>query len=254
VSYALLRGGSGIQWPCTPEAPGGTERLYTDGTFNTDADICETFGHNLLTGAEYTEKDRKALDPHRRAILRAADYQPPDEEPDADYPLAFTSGRTIYHFHTRTKTRRTPQLNQAAPGPWVELAADDAEMLGIREGDLVRVESRRGQIDVPARISGIRPGTVFAPFHYGYFDEEAGSGRNGLPRAANEVTLTEWDAVSKQPFFKAGAVRVQKLADGGGMPAPAPTIGAPAPLMTASRVPPTQGGPAAEASSTIEEV
>jgi anaerobic selenocysteine-containing dehydrogenase len=254
MSYALLRGGSGIQWPCTAEAPHGTERLYTDGSFNTDADICENYGYDLVTGAAYTEKDRQALDPDRRAILRAAAYQPPDEAPDAAYPLAFTSGRTLYHFHTRTKTRRAPQLNRAAPGPWVELNASDAERLGINEGDLVRVESRRGRIDVPARITAIRPGTVFAPFHYGYFDEPSDSGPNGMPHAANEVTLTEWDPVSKQPFFKGGAVRVTKLADSGGIPAPAPTIGAPAPLVAASAVPPTHGGSAAEASSTVEEV
>jgi ferredoxin-nitrate reductase len=252
MTYALLRGGSGIQWPCTPEAPEGTEHIYRDGVFNTDADVCETYGHDLPTGATYTETDRKALDPHGRAILRAAEYQPPDEVPTVDYPLAFTSGRTLYHFHTRTKTRRTPQLNRAAPGPWVELSAADAATLGIQEGDLVRLESRRGWIDVPARITGIRQGVVFTPFHYGYFDDRNGSSPNGSAHAANEVTLTEWDPVSKQPFFKAGAVRVVKLADAGGAPSPAPTIGGAAPLVASSSVPPTSGGRSAVALSTIE--
>jgi ferredoxin-nitrate reductase len=252
MTYALLRGGSGIQWPCTSEAPAGTEHIYRDGVFNTDAGVCENYGHDLLTGATYTETDRRALDPDGRAILRAAEYQPPDEEPAADYPLAFTSGRTLYHFHTRTKTRRAPQLNRAAPGPWVELAATDAAELGIHEGDLVRVESRRGWIDVPARITGIRQGVVFTPFHYGYFDDPGSRGPNGAPHAANELTLTEWDPVSKQPYFKAGAVRVMKLADGGGAPSPAPTIGAAAPLVASSSLPPTSGGQAAEALSTIE--
>jgi anaerobic selenocysteine-containing dehydrogenase len=205
----------------------------------------------LLTGATYTETDRRALDPDGRAVLRAAEYQPPDEEPAADYPLAFTSGRTLYHFHTRTKTRRSPQLNRAAPGPWVELSATDAATLGIQEGDLVRVESRRGWIDVPARITGIRQGVVFAPFHYGYFDDPGGSGPNGVAHAANELTLTEWDPVSKQPYFKAGAVRVVKLADAGGTPSPAPTIGGAAPLVALTSLPPTSGGQAAEALSTI---
>jgi ferredoxin-nitrate reductase len=251
MTYALLRGGSGIQWPCTAEAPEGTERIYRDGAFNTDADVCENYGHDLLTGATYTETDRRALEPHGRAILRAAEYQPPDEVPTADYPLAFISGRTLYHFHTRTKTRRTPQLDRAAPGPWVELSAADAAMLEIHEGDLVRVESRRGSIDVPARITAIRQGVVFAPFHYGYFDDPGGS-PNGARHAANELTMTEWDPVSKQPYFKGGAVHVVKLADAGGTPSPAPTIGGAAPLIASSALPPTSGGQMAEALSTIE--
>jgi predicted molibdopterin-dependent oxidoreductase YjgC len=133
----------------------------------------------------------------------------------------------------------------------VELAATDAAMLGIQEGDLVRVESRRGWIDVPARITAIRQGVVFTPFHYGYFDDPSGSPA-GAPHAANELTLTEWDPVSKQPYFKAGAVRVVKLADGGGAPSPAPTIGGAAPLIASSSVPPTSGGQMAEAISTVE--
>jgi anaerobic selenocysteine-containing dehydrogenase len=252
MSYALLREGSGMQWPCTTEAPRGTERLYAEGVFNTDADVCEDYGHDLLTGATYTESDRRALDPDGRAILRAAEYQPGDEEPGGDYPLGLTTGRTIYHFHTRTKTRRTPQLNQAAPGPWVELAAADAETLGIHEGDLVRVESRRGWIDVPVRVTGIRQGTVFAPFHYGYFDDPSGSAPDGAPSAANELTMTEWDPVSKQPYFKIGAVRVVKLANGRA-PAPAPTVGGAAPLVAPGSIPATSGGRAAEAVSVVDE-
>jgi anaerobic selenocysteine-containing dehydrogenase len=252
MSYALLREKGGVQWPCTPEAPNGTERLYSYGVFNTDADVCEVYGTDLFTGASYTETERRALEPHGRAILRAAAHHPPDEEPGLDFPLAFISGRTLYQFHTRTKTRRAPQLNGAAPGPWVELSAADAGKLGVGEGDLVRVESRRGWIDVPARITAIRQGVVFAPFHYGYFDSSRGSGPNGAPQAANEVTMTEWDPVSKQPYFKAGAVRVVKLADGRGVPAPAPTVGGAAPLVTPPTMEPTRGGKAAEAVSTSE--
>lgn len=252
MTYALLGDGSGLQWPCTTEAPHGTERIYRDGVFNTDADVCETYGNDLLTGAAYAETDRRALDPHGRAILRAAEYQPPSEEPSADYPLAFTSGRTLYHFHTRTKTRRVPQLNDAAPGPWVELSAADAEQFGIHDGDLVRVESRRGWIDVPVRLTDIREGVVFAPFHYGYFDSETGTGPNGTPHAANELTLTEWDPVSKQPYFKLGAVRVSKRASASEPLAPVPTVGAAAPLVVSRVAPPTSGGKAAEAISTID--
>jgi anaerobic selenocysteine-containing dehydrogenase len=128
-----------------------------------------------------------------------------------DYPMLLTTGRTVYHFHTRTKTGRAPQLNAAAPGPWVELNPDDAKRLGIADGDLVGVSSPRGAIQAPARICGVRPGVVFVPFHYGYFDVERG---DRIPRAANELTITAWDPVSKQPIFKVAAVRVAKLADG----------------------------------------
>src|SRR4051794_584216 len=72
----------------------------------------------------------------------------------------------------------------------------DAERLGIAEGDLVRVTSRRGVAEAPARIGEIHPAELFLPFHYGYWDEP------GRPRAANELTLYGWDPVSKQPYFK----------------------------------------------------
>ena len=78
---------------------------------------------------------------------------------------------------------------------------------GVSDGDLVRVCSPRGVIEGPARLSGIRRGHVFVPFHYGYWDRDDGSS----PRAANELTLTAWDPVSKQPLFKVAAVRVERV-------------------------------------------
>jgi ferredoxin-nitrate reductase len=224
LTYGKLRGGSGIQWPCTDEHPDGIERLYADGHFNTETNYCETYGRDLLTGAENTEMEHRALAPAGRAFLLTAEYQPPHEEPREEYPFSFTTGRTIYHFHTRTKTARAPQLQNAAPEVWVELSPTDAESLGVGEGDMVRLESPRGQLEARARISGIKEGVVFAPFHYGYFDEP-----DGQPRAANELTITEWDPASKQPLFKVGAVKVTKIADAGGTPAPAPTNTASAP-------------------------
>jgi anaerobic selenocysteine-containing dehydrogenase len=98
----------------------------------------------------------------------------------------------------------------------------------------VRVESPRGRLDARARISGVRKGVVFAPFHYGYWDEPEGAEPNGRPRAANELTITDWDPVSKQPLFKVAAVRVEKLADGDGA-SPAPTTTASAPATVAAR-------------------
>jgi anaerobic selenocysteine-containing dehydrogenase len=86
----------------------------------------------------------------------------------------------------------------------------------VAEGDLVAVESPRGRIEAPARLTGIREGVVFVPFHYGYWDEPEGSEPNGRARAANELTITRWDPVSKQPIYKTAAVRVAKIADGDG--------------------------------------
>jgi ferredoxin-nitrate reductase len=135
----------------------------------------------------------------------------------------------------------------------VELHPTDAESLGVKEGDTVRVESPRGHLEAKARISGIREGVVFAPFHYGYFDQEGGGSPNGHARAANELTTTQWDPVSKQPVFKVAAAKVTKVADNAdGQAAPAPTTAASAPADGADgSVPQTAGGTEAEATEKI---
>jgi ferredoxin-nitrate reductase len=248
LTYEKLRGGSGIQWPCNEEHPEGTERLYADADFNTRTEGCEEYGRDLLTGAENTEMEHKALAPGGRAFLKAADYQPPHEEPNEEYPFSYNTGRTIYHFHTRTKTARAPQLQNAAPEAWVEIHPSDAEKVGVEEGDVLRVASSRGSLEAKARICGIREGIVFVPFHYGYFDERGGDSPDGRPRAANELTLTEWDPASKQPLFKVGAVRVTKVADASGGPAPGPTTTSSAPFESMQK---TAGGTQAEVSETV---
>ena len=197
LSYDRLRDAGGIQWPCPEGAEEGTERLYADGHFPTDPEVCEDYGHDLATGAEQTPEEYRAKQPGGRAFLRAADYQPGPETPDDDYPLLLTTGRSLYQFHTRTKTGRAPELQRAAPEAWLELSAADAAELGVADGDRVLVTSRRGRIDVTARITPIAKGMVFVPFHY-------------ADQAANELTLTAWDPVSKQPLFKTAAVRVAK--------------------------------------------
>jgi hypothetical protein len=116
-----------------------------------------------------------------------------------------TTGRLVYHFHTRTKTGRSRPLVEAAPDAFVQMSEVDAERLGIAEGDLVRVTSRRGSLDAPARLGGMQPAEIFVPFHYGYWDEP------GRTRAANELTLYGWDPVSKQPHFKYAAVKLEKV-------------------------------------------
>src|SRR3954470_9059629 len=111
ITYRRLRGGSGIQWPCHDQASDGTERLYTDGVFNTDPDRCETFGHDLTTGAAQDVTTYRATDPRGRAFLKSEAYRPAPEQPTDDRPFLLTTGRTVYHFHTRTKTGRSPQLD-----------------------------------------------------------------------------------------------------------------------------------------------
>lgn len=210
MTYDRLRGAGGIQWPCTPSSPGGTERLYTGGRFNTDPDYCETFGQDLTTGAEYGREHYVAQNPAGRAFLHAEPYHPSPEVTSDDYPLLLTTGRTVYQFHTRTKTGRVPRLNDAAPDSWVEISPADADDLGVSEGDVVRVESPRGAVWARARICGVRRGVVFVPFHYGYWDHDAAGPGAAAARAANEVTATGWDPVSKQPIYKVTAVRVTR--------------------------------------------
>jgi ferredoxin-nitrate reductase len=198
ISYDSLRDGSGIQW--------GTERLYADGRFNTDPDYSESYGHDLATGAAFSEEEYRAKEPGGRAFLHAAGYESSPEVTTDEYPLLLTTGRTVYHFHTRTKTARAPELNAAAPDVWAEVNPADANRLGIRDGDRVRISSPRGAIEAPARLTDVRPGVVFVPFHYSYWDTDVRQ-----LRAANELTITAWDPVSHQPIFKLAAVRLTKV-------------------------------------------
>lgn len=242
LTYAKLRGDSGIQWPCTETVPGGTERLYADGKFWSDPDYCESYGKDLITGTPVEPGEYRARNPHGKAMIKAAGYRPPAEQPTGQRPFALITGRTLYHFHTRTKTGRVPQLQAAAPEVWVEISAADAGYAGIAEGDPVEVATARGVLHGRARVSGIRPGVLFVPFHYGYWDTDGA----GHERAANELTVTDWDPVSEQPLFKTAAAALRRLGPGDGF-APAPTNTASAPLDGA--VPPTAGGADAYARS-----
>lgn len=208
MTYENLARRSGIQWPCNDQHPDGTERLYTDHVFRTGAEICESYGHDLITGAAYDEQEYRAHDPQGRAVLKPADYELPVEVPDDSYPFWLTTGRVVYQFHTRTKTARSEELQQAAPEAFAQIAVNDARRLGIAEGEMVEIASRRGMIRAPAKIGDIEPGHVFIPFHYGYWDEA-----EKRSRAANELTRTVWDPVSKQPYFKYAAVQLSKAGE-----------------------------------------
>ncbi|MFJ6520712.1 molybdopterin oxidoreductase family protein [Streptomyces filamentosus] len=207
LTYARLRGPTGIQWPCTAHAPDGTERLYADGVDWAHPDRCETYGKDLVTGKPLGEDWYRSVNPDGKALIRAAPYTQPTEWPDQKYTWQLTTGRTLYHFHTRTKTGRVPELVQAAPEVWVEIAETDAARLGLGEGDLVEVTTRCGALRGRLRLGTVRPGVLFVPFQYGYWDTPAGNApAPGVPgRAANELIPTRWDPVSKQPQFKTAA-------------------------------------------------
>ncbi|MDB4985967.1 MAG: molybdopterin oxidoreductase [Myxococcaceae bacterium] len=205
LSYQKLSGPSGIPWPCNEQHPDGSPRYYADLRFATEPDYCESYGHDLATGAPLGREHFMAMGANGRAILRAADYQPPAEEPDADYPFFLTTGRVVYHFHTRTKTGRSRALREAAPDAYLQLSHEDAARLHVQDGDWLRVSSRRGAIEVRAALGDVESGQVFVPFHFGYWDEPERS------RAANELTIFAWDPVSKQPHFKYAAVRLEKI-------------------------------------------
>jgi anaerobic selenocysteine-containing dehydrogenase len=196
ITYDMLRETAGTQW--------GGERLYGDGRFPAAPEESETFCRDLMSGEDWGEERYRSFNPEGRAMLRSASYAPPPESPDDEYPLLLTTGRSIYHFHTRTKTARAPELQEAEPEVWVELSEPDAAARGLSAGDMAEIRSRRGVVHARVRVTGIREGVAFVPFHYGYWDARNGS----FDRAANELTLTHIDPVSKQPLFKLAAVQV----------------------------------------------
>jgi ferredoxin-nitrate reductase len=210
MSYARLSSCSGVRWPCDAQFPNGKEELYAELRFPTGADECGDFGHDLETGGHVPKESYQAHDPEGKAWLKAADYRPPHEQPSEEYPFWLLTGRTTYHFHTRTKTGRSRELNAAAREPYIEIHPEDAARLGIKEEDLLRVTGPRGYAEAPARLGGVPPGHLFMPFHYGYWDKLDTAGPGNHPSAANELTATSWDPISKQPQFKFSAVRVDK--------------------------------------------
>lgn len=133
-----------------------------------------------------------------RAQIWFHDYEEPPERPDEEYPFWLCTGRVLEHWHTGSMTMRIPQLRRAMPNAYVEMNRADAHRMRLHNGDTVRVESRRGHVDLPLWIDGRgRPprGSLFVPF----FDER-------LP--INDVTLDVFDPISKQPDYKKCAVRV----------------------------------------------
>ncbi len=123
-------------------------------------------------------------------------YEAPAEEADDDYPLTLTTGRMLEHYHTGTMTRRSDGLNELVPEGFVEVNPADAGALGVRDGETVAVETRRGRISVPAYVTDrVRPGTVFIPFHF-------------WESPANRLTNTARDPQAKIPELKVCGCRI----------------------------------------------
>lgn len=128
------------------------------------------------------------------------EYKPSVELPDDDYPFYLSTGRVFQHYHTGTMTRKGRGLNLLYPEALAEINPQDAEKIGISDGQKVRITSRRGSITVKSWVSDrTSPGTVFVPFHF-----------NESP--ANALTNTALDPVAKIPEYKVCAVKVEKVA------------------------------------------
>ena len=169
MSYARLAA-NGLQWPCpTPEHP----------------------------GTVFLHKDRFS---RGKGAFTAIDYKPPAEVVDGAYPMWLSTGRSFAHYHSGSMTRVSPTLHQEVPEGYVEISPADAKTMAIKDGERVKVSSRRGEIQIKARVSGkVNRGVVFIPFHF-------------AETAANVLTNSAYDPVAKIPEYKVCAVKVEKLA------------------------------------------
>lgn len=163
-TWQQLEQEGGAQW--------GGDRLYKDGIFPT---------------------------PDGKAILHQVACEPFTEQPNEEYDFILNTGRTVEHWHTRTKTAQVDMLHHMVPNAWLEMNPVDATRLRLRPHDRVTIASRRGEVkNLELRITGIvAPGQVFMPFHF----SETNS---------NFVTLGAFDPISREPNFKQCAVRVQR--------------------------------------------
>ena len=174
ITWERLRAESAVTYPCpAPDRPG--------------MDI--VFGEGFPT-------------PDGRSQLVPASIVPPAEEPDAEYPMVLTTGRQLEHWHTGAITRRAAVLDALEPEAVASLSPLDLRKLGIEAGDAVRVETRRGAIELKARSDGAVPaGMVFVPFCY-------------AEAAANALTNPALDPLGKIPEFKYCAARVEAVGEG----------------------------------------
>jgi len=175
ATYKRLDELGSIQWPCPQENHPGTPYLYKGNKFNT---------------------------PSGKGRLFAAEWRPPKELPDAEYPLILSTVREVGHYSVRTMTGNCVALQQLADEPgYVQMSIDDTELLGVEDQDLVWVSSRRGK--VMARVMAterVRKGAVYMTYHW-------------WVGSCNELTIDNLDPISKTPEYKYCAARVDKIDD-----------------------------------------
>lgn len=184
ASYQMLKENSGVVWPVV----NGVE---TKWRYNTQYDPAS----ERKSGFDFYGK------PEGRAWLWARPYEAPPESPNMEYPFWLNTGRVLEHWHTGSMTRRIPVLHQAVPKSYAEMHPDDAKKLNIKDGDTIRISSRRGKIELVVAINKRGAPTrnqIFVPF----FDESL---------LINELTLDAYCPISKQPDYKKSAVKVEKV-------------------------------------------
>jgi assimilatory nitrate reductase catalytic subunit len=184
ITYERIEREYGVFWPCPSEDHPGTPRMFEPESWNPVAQG---------TGPFYF--------PDGKARFNVAEYRPPAEEVDDEYPLILTTGRVVSHYLSGTQTRRIGPLVEQYPEPRVEIHPRLAGELGISDDDWITVESRRGSCTLRAQlVRTIRPDTVFVPYHW------AG------PKSINQLTIAAQDPISKIPEYKVCAVRIHKAA------------------------------------------
>jgi predicted molibdopterin-dependent oxidoreductase YjgC len=177
MTYERIEEVGGIQWPYSHHSPPGprtSRRLYADGRFETE---------------------------DGRARLLPTEWAPFPEQPSSEFPLILNTGRTVEHWHTRTKTGSISILQRMSPRAWLEMNPRDADRLNLQAHDRVELISPRGRVSkVELRITEIvAPGNVFLPFHFAETN-------------ANQLTQSAFDPISREPNYKQCAVRVEKSA------------------------------------------
>lgn len=180
ITYEKVEEQFGVFWPCPSEEHHGTPRLFEEGSWNPIA---------RGSGPFYF--------PDGKARFNVAPYTPPAEDVDEEFPIILTTGRVVSHFLSGNQTRRIGPLVEQYPEPRIEIHPRLAEKKGIKDGDWVRIESRRGVCTLQAQlVTTIRPDTIFVPYHW------------GGAKSINQVTIAAQDPISKIPEFKVCAVRI----------------------------------------------
>ncbi|HEY2448098.1 MAG TPA: bifunctional nitrate reductase/sulfite reductase flavoprotein subunit alpha [Mycobacterium sp.] len=206
VDYQRLRRAP-VQWPAAPGCADRNPIRYRNDGISQD----------LHAADDGTAPALAFPTPSRRARFLPRPYLPAAELPDDEFPLVFTTGRLAHQWHTMTKTGKVAKLNKLDPEPFLQLHPEDADRLGVHDGDRVEIRSRRGRAVLSAAVDdAVRPGVCFAPMHW--------ADAFGPDLAVNAVTNDAVDADSLQPEFKVCAVAVTAVEADASPAQPAPQV------------------------------